>query len=186
MSWNDDESRDDWFAEPDEPQTEPTRQKQLSGSEDDWFQDTRSTHRVSRSGLDAISRRRIAAAAGALVVLLLILWAAGAFSSSSSPSEGLTTSSVPTTSTTTSTTTKTPTATPAPTGTLTPGSSGVQVKRLQRALAALGYRVGKVDGSYGPATKNALARFQKANGLSADGVLGPKTLRVLKAKLAAL
>jgi g-D-glutamyl-meso-diaminopimelate peptidase len=69
--------------------------------------------------------------------------------------------------------------------TLTPGSSGPQVKRLQRALARLGYSPGSVDGSYGPSTENGVKRFQQANGLQSDGVLGPKTLKVLKTKLAA-
>jgi peptidoglycan hydrolase-like protein with peptidoglycan-binding domain len=59
------------------------------------------------------------------------------------------------------------------------------VKLLQRALARLGYSSGRVDGSYGPATVNALKRFQQANGLQPDGVLGPKTLQALKSKLRA-
>ncbi len=58
------------------------------------------------------------------------------------------------------------------------------MKRLQRTLARLGYSPGRVDGSYGPATANALKRFQRTRGLTPDGVLGPKTLRALTSSLA--
>jgi hypothetical protein len=187
VSSYDDDDRDDWFAEPD-AETEPVRQPQIPEPEDDWFRDEASRPRVPRHpSLGTVSRRRIAAAAGAVVVLLLILWAAGAFGGGGSPKETLpppTTSSVPTTTTPTTTPT-TPAATPAPTTTLKPGDTGAQVKRLQRALAVLGYSPGKVDGSYGPATKKALTRFQQANKLTADGIFGPKTLKKLKQKLAA-
>jgi peptidoglycan hydrolase-like protein with peptidoglycan-binding domain len=57
------------------------------------------------------------------------------------------------------------------------------VKLLQRALNKLGYSVGKVDGDYGPGTQKALTDFQKAHGLAADGVLGPKTLAALTTAL---
>ena len=67
-----------------------------------------------------------------------------------------------------------------PTQALKPGDSGLQVKRLQQALAALGYKSGKADGRFGPATKSALEKFQKAKKLTVDGVLGPKTLAALQ------
>ena len=43
----------------------------------------------------------------------------------------------------------------------------------------MGYSPGKIDGHYGPATKRALEKFQKAKKLTADGILGPKTLAAL-------
>lgn len=57
------------------------------------------------------------------------------------------------------------------------GSRGQQVKYLQMNLNALGYGAGSVDGVFGNGTKNAVIRFQKANGLSADGMAGPKTIQ---------
>jgi peptidoglycan hydrolase-like protein with peptidoglycan-binding domain len=122
-------------------------------------------------------------AGGAIAALLLVLWAAGVFGGGgSSPTRPITT----TTPAQPTTTAPPPAPRVQPPGTtLTPGSSGRQVKLLQRALAHLGYSPGSVDGSYGPATENALKRFQHANGLQPDGVLGPKTLRTLKHKLAA-
>jgi peptidoglycan hydrolase-like protein with peptidoglycan-binding domain len=67
-----------------------------------------------------------------------------------------------------------------PTTTLKPGDHGPQVRRLQRALATLGYLSGTIDGKYGSATSHALASFQRAKNLNADGVLGPATLASLK------
>ena len=67
----------------------------------------------------------------------------------------------------------------APTTTLKPGDSGTQVKALQRELVSLGFTVGAIDGSYGPATSNAVAAFQRARHLAADGVVGQATLLAL-------
>jgi peptidoglycan hydrolase-like protein with peptidoglycan-binding domain len=69
---------------------------------------------------------------------------------------------------------------PAPATTLKPGDTGAQVTVLQRALASLGYSGGKADGQYGPATKDAVVRFQHSVALVADGILGPATLQALK------
>ncbi len=63
--------------------------------------------------------------------------------------------------------------------TLERGDKGDDVKKLQLALSILGYYNGKVDGSYGSSTEKAVTRYQKAVGLSADGVAGKKTLRKL-------
>lgn len=66
------------------------------------------------------------------------------------------------------------------------GSSGTQVRHLQLALIGLGYLSGSADGRYGPATVEAVRRYQKAYGLSADGSAGPDTMTSLKNTVAAL
>ena len=57
------------------------------------------------------------------------------------------------------------------------GSKGDAVRALQILLIGHGYSCGKygVDGDFGGATLAALEKFQKANGLDADGIAGPKT-----------
>lgn len=61
--------------------------------------------------------------------------------------------------------------------TLSQGTSGSDVRQLQIRLSGYpGYgAVLALDGSFGPATRSALIRFQQAYGLSADGVAGPQT-----------
>lgn len=54
-----------------------------------------------------------------------------------------------------------------------------QNKQIQQKLKDLGYYFGSVDGIYGNATRSAVVAFQKANGLTADGVAGPKTIAAL-------
>jgi peptidoglycan hydrolase-like protein with peptidoglycan-binding domain len=60
--------------------------------------------------------------------------------------------------------------------TLKTGSSGDLVSALQTRLKELGYFTGTVDGQFGSATAQAVIKFQRANGLAADGVAGEKTL----------
>ena len=55
------------------------------------------------------------------------------------------------------------------------GSRGSDVKELQKRLNELGYYTGNIDGSFGPATYNAVRAFQRANGLSVDGSVGKNT-----------
>ncbi len=168
---------DDWFAEP-----ERTGRPSDRAGEDDWLDERVPARRPPLAELPWI--RPAALVAGAIVVLLLALWAAGVFGGgSSAPTTPATTATQPAATTTVQT--PEPASLPAPATTLDPGATGAQVKRLQRALAQLGYSPGKVDGDYGPATVGALKQFQQANGLTADGVLGPKTLQALKTKLAA-
>lgn len=59
------------------------------------------------------------------------------------------------------------------------GSEGREVEQLQRLLAEKGFRPGRIDGRFGPATEAAVLAFQLANGLLADGVVGPLTWRAL-------
>ena len=59
------------------------------------------------------------------------------------------------------------------------GSSGEQVKRIQTKLKNWGYYDGSADGIYGSRTVAAVKYFQRSNGLTADGICGPATLRAL-------
>ncbi len=60
--------------------------------------------------------------------------------------------------------------------------SSAKVKAVQQALAKDGLYKGKVDGMIGPVTTNAVKAFQKKNGLKADGIIGPMTLKKLGVK----
>ncbi|MGG4462346.1 spore cortex-lytic enzyme [Brevibacillus sp. HB1.2] len=60
------------------------------------------------------------------------------------------------------------------------GSVNGDVWDLQYRLQMLGYYNGKLDGIYGANTTKAVRQFQKAYGLSIDGITGPNTWRVLK------
>lgn len=59
------------------------------------------------------------------------------------------------------------------------GSTGTEVKNIQKKLKELGYYKGSVDGIYGSATKKAVTAFQKNCGLTQDGICGKKTLLYL-------
>ncbi len=63
--------------------------------------------------------------------------------------------------------------------TLKQGSRGTQVKTMQQKLKNWGYYNGSVDGIFGAKTRSAVVYFQKKNGLSADGIVGAKTLKAL-------
>jgi Putative peptidoglycan binding domain len=166
---------DDWFAEPARRRTSP--------GEDEWFADAESREptRGFRPSLP-FGPRVIAGGVAVVVVVVVALAIAGVFSGSSHPRS----TPPPTTSPTTSPTT---TTTPAPSpgaqlATSKPGDRGTKVKRLQRALATLGYYSSKsIDGDYGPATAAAVKQFQKSVGLTQDGVVGPHTVAALKTAL---
>ena len=57
---------------------------------------------------------------------------------------------------------------------------GARVKALQSALIRLNYLSGKADGKFGNKTLEAVALFQKENGLSVDGLAGKKTLKAIE------
>ena len=59
------------------------------------------------------------------------------------------------------------------------GSTGNEVKNIQKKLKELGYYKGEVDGIYGSKTKSAVISFQKNCGLTADGICGKTTLLYL-------
>jgi Putative peptidoglycan binding domain len=170
---------DDWF---DEPRTA------RAASPDDWTaagppRDPRRD--LGRPVRDRLSRRAtivtilvLAALVAAGVVLAFIF--TGGEKKRSTPPATLPTTTRHTTTTKKPTTSQTPAA---PTVTLKPGDKGGQVKRLQRFLRLFGYSTGTVDGIYGPATTEAVKRFQQATNLTADGIAGPATLRAIKAAL---
>lgn len=60
------------------------------------------------------------------------------------------------------------------------GSRGSSVQSLQQQLKNKGYFKGTTTQYFGSITKNAVMAFQRANGLSVDGIAGPATLSKLK------
>ncbi|KAB7709143.1 endopeptidase [Bacillus aerolatus] len=63
--------------------------------------------------------------------------------------------------------------------TLRSGMKHQDVKELQQALKSKGYYKSSVDMHFGPLTKSAVIKLQKAHGLTADGIAGKNTFRVL-------
>ena len=68
--------------------------------------------------------------------------------------------------------------------TLKKGSTGADVKELQKKLIELGYSCGVsgADGDFGDATLAAVKLFQKKNGLAVDGIVGTQTWKALNSK----
>lgn len=64
------------------------------------------------------------------------------------------------------------------TGTLRTGAKGRAVRALQRQLVQEGHRIA-VDGTFGAGTAGAVRAAQRAHGLPADGVAGPRTWSAL-------
>lgn len=63
------------------------------------------------------------------------------------------------------------------------GSRGEAVVQLQTNLTQLGYDTNGTDGIFGEDTKAAVMAFQRAYGLSADGVVGSATQEAIKKAL---
>lgn len=59
------------------------------------------------------------------------------------------------------------------------GSKGTDVKLLQEQLTNKGYACGKIDGDFGTKTDSAVKKFQKANKLTVDGIVGKNTAKKL-------
>ena len=59
------------------------------------------------------------------------------------------------------------------------GSRGSEARTIQTKLKNWGYFFDKVDGIYGEKTRDAVIWFQKKNGLTADGIAGPATLKAM-------
>lgn len=58
--------------------------------------------------------------------------------------------------------------------------SSMSSKQIQKALKSAGYYDGPIDGKVGKGTRKAIKAFQKANGLTVDGVVGRATGSALK------
>lgn len=54
-----------------------------------------------------------------------------------------------------------------------------RIREIQSCLKNAGFYQGEVDGVKGRKTRAAIKKFQKANGLSADGVIGKRTWEAL-------
>jgi peptidoglycan hydrolase-like protein with peptidoglycan-binding domain len=82
---------------------------------------------------------------------------------------------------------ETPPPIPAQPPVLRPGARGVAVVSLQRSLndwlAIKGWSQIEADGTYGPSAVSSVKDFQKAKGLTADGVVGPGTWKALAAEI---
>jgi peptidoglycan hydrolase-like protein with peptidoglycan-binding domain len=68
--------------------------------------------------------------------------------------------------------------------TLQRGDTGAEVSALQEKLSRLGYFEGPKTGYFGSLTQEAVLRFQRENGLSADGIYGLQTQQLLDQKAA--
>ena len=69
---------------------------------------------------------------------------------------------------------------PLGTETLRRGDTGVYVRNLQIILTELGYAPGTIDGIFGAFTESAVMAFQRAAGLTPDGVVVPQTRAALE------
>lgn len=65
--------------------------------------------------------------------------------------------------------------------TLSEGSGGSDVRRLQRALTAALQQPVVIDGDFGPQTDQAVRDYQTAAGLTVDGIVGGQTWGALQA-----
>ncbi len=63
------------------------------------------------------------------------------------------------------------------------GSQGELVKTVQKKLKNWGYYDGNVDGIFGSGTEKAVKYFQRKNGLTEDGIIGPATAAKLGIQL---
>jgi putative peptidoglycan binding protein len=183
---------DDWFDEPELPtetQSGANRGVYEEPAEEVWVlpeEDERAPgQREVVIGGRAFTMTQVAIIAlSVLAIFFAILAAAGVFNGAKAAVPPVTITHQATTTVQISTATNTTPSVQAPSQPLKPGDTGAQVKALQRALAALGYSPGTPDGSYGPATQVAVEKFQLANKLAEDGVVGPATLAALQKALA--
>src|SRR5262249_25558872 len=62
--------------------------------------------------------------------------------------------------------------------------AGDDVRRAQTALAQQGYYRGRIDGLAGPQTRDAVAQYQRRNGMPVSGALDGATMARLDSQLA--
>jgi hypothetical protein len=183
--WLGDEAELDWFPEA------TVTSEHRAAAEDGY--------RVPLSDPDRTIRRRRAVAlaailiVGVVAVVVAIVAFGGSGGSGTADTAPITATTPATPPATTPASTTPPPAVQTPAslavvlpdaGTLRTGDDGSAVKKLQRALTALGFAPGKADGLFGPLTKQAVVAFQQANGLAPDGIVGAKTAGKINSGLA--
>lgn len=62
----------------------------------------------------------------------------------------------------------------------TPSGFELPATSIQKALKGAGFYQGDMDGKIGPDTREAVRNFQRANGLTPDGIIGKTTWNMLK------
>ena len=65
----------------------------------------------------------------------------------------------------------------------TPAGFELPATSVQKALKGAGFYNGEMDGKVGPDTREAVRNFQRANGLTPDGIIGKTTWNLLKKHL---
>jgi peptidoglycan hydrolase-like protein with peptidoglycan-binding domain len=68
-------------------------------------------------------------------------------------------------------------------GSLQFGSFGSEVENLQIRLRDLGLYNGAIDGDFGSGTEAAVQEFQRRNGITVDGIVGPETDALLRSSV---
>jgi hypothetical protein len=203
----------DWFEDDSAPVRPPAARPRPGPAERpaDAAVDTHGPH--AHPDERSIRRRRavaalalVALAALALVLAIAVLGGSGggggnpATTTTTTPGKTPThkpTHTTTTTTTTTASTTATTTTTPSTGGSTTgpvtlpsagklvKGDTGAEVTQVQQALTTIGFNPGAADGNFGAQTEQAVIAFQKANGLTTDGVVGPATAAKLNEAVAA-
>jgi peptidoglycan hydrolase-like protein with peptidoglycan-binding domain len=178
---------DDWFDEP-EPPTDTrsgANRDVYEDLEEVWVlpedEDTRSPgqREIVIAGRTLTMTQVAILSLSGVAIILALLAAFGAFNGNKAAAPPVTPTHRITVTVQNTAPANTAPAVQAPAQTLTPGATGSQVKVLQRALTALGFKA-TADGDYGPSTESAVKQFQVSKGLTADGVVGPATLNALQ------
>jgi hypothetical protein len=183
---------DDWFDEPELPtETQSGANRGVyEDVEEVWVlpedEDARSPgqREIVIAGRVLTMTQVAIIALSVLAIFFAILAAAGVFNGAKTAAPPVTPVPKQVTVTVPATTAPSTPRAQAPAQTLTPNTTGSQVKVLQQALTALGFSPGKADGDYGPSTVKAVQQFQTSKGLTPDGVVGPATLAALQKALA--